>query len=264
MTCFKGNCGNLMQHWVLCEVLEIVRRHETQLTFIDAHSMAPLATHRTEKIETSGRKFDNTRKNLPGQGSPFENAWHRLAPSPNKYPNSANFVSLIWDNPRKYSMVLCEKEAHSAELLKLWAAKNDQLSIEVATGDWRCRFEHPFVSREGIVFISFDPYMFNSRNRRKRKLGNMYPDDLCRIVEATRNCRGKTLVQLSTYDTNDGNSQDEVAEVIRLGLVPGGFNQAAIVRPNNKMMSLLYQRDVGFASEFCELPVRFKKWYSAI
>ena len=48
MSNIKGNDGNLMQHWVLCELLAIARNYTTRLAFVDAHSMAPIAIQRTE------------------------------------------------------------------------------------------------------------------------------------------------------------------------------------------------------------------------
>ena len=45
---YKGNKGNLMQHWTLCDVLRIAQRHHSALNYIDAHAMAPLATRRTD------------------------------------------------------------------------------------------------------------------------------------------------------------------------------------------------------------------------
>ena len=38
---YKGNFGNLMQHWTLCEILRIANNHARGLNYIDAHAMAP-------------------------------------------------------------------------------------------------------------------------------------------------------------------------------------------------------------------------------
>ena len=66
MSSFKGNDGNLMQRWVLCELLAVARKYTTRLTFIDAHSMAPTAIQRTEKKANRRRNFDSVLENLPG------------------------------------------------------------------------------------------------------------------------------------------------------------------------------------------------------
>ena len=89
MSSFKGNDDNLMQHWVLCELLAVARKYATHLTFVDAHSMAPIAIHRTEKRATRSGRFDAVFENLPGQGSSYEQAWHALSPDRGGYPNSA-------------------------------------------------------------------------------------------------------------------------------------------------------------------------------
>ncbi len=43
MGTYKSNAGNLMQHWTLCELLVIAGKHTSELSFIDAQAMAPLA-----------------------------------------------------------------------------------------------------------------------------------------------------------------------------------------------------------------------------
>lgn len=40
MSVYRGNVGNLLQHWVLCEILQDLQNHAEHLTFIDAYSMA--------------------------------------------------------------------------------------------------------------------------------------------------------------------------------------------------------------------------------
>ena len=49
MSSFKGNDGDLMQHWVLCELLTVARKYTTRLTFIDAHSMASTAIQSVDR-----------------------------------------------------------------------------------------------------------------------------------------------------------------------------------------------------------------------
>ncbi len=64
----KGNKGNLVQHWVLCELVSAARRHVSRLQFIDAHAMAPMA----EEPKHEDRVFDSVRAHLPGTGSSCE------------------------------------------------------------------------------------------------------------------------------------------------------------------------------------------------
>ena len=74
MSSFKGNDGNLMQHWVIFEQLGVARKYTTRSTCIDAHSMAPIAIQRTEKKANRRRKLDRVLENFPGQGSSYEQA----------------------------------------------------------------------------------------------------------------------------------------------------------------------------------------------
>ena len=148
-------------------------------------------------------------------------------------------------------------------LLRSWAVEHSDIEIEIAPGDWRRRFDRALPKQDGLVFISFDPYMFN-RHRHKENPGNMYPAYLDRLVDATRSFPENVLLQLSTYDTNDDNGQNAVAECIRSGLESGGFEEIAILKPSAKMMSLLYQRRVDFSAELTSLPCRFQTWFDAI
>ena len=50
MPTYKGNKGNLLQHWVLCELLSAAREHVSRLQFIDAHAMAPVAEKQEEPL----------------------------------------------------------------------------------------------------------------------------------------------------------------------------------------------------------------------
>jgi len=42
MPSYKGNVGNLLQHWVFCEIIEACRGHAEQLALVDAYSMGAL------------------------------------------------------------------------------------------------------------------------------------------------------------------------------------------------------------------------------
>ena len=85
MCSYKGNVGHLMQHWALCELLNIAGKHTSGLNFIDAHAMAPWATRRGPKKNTRDYKlFDRVLDGLPGQDSAYERAWHSLIQKPGK------------------------------------------------------------------------------------------------------------------------------------------------------------------------------------
>jgi hypothetical protein len=90
---FRGNLGNLLQHWVLCDLLATCAKYFDQVAFIDAYSMAPLADERPRRDQTA-HLFDFVRDRLPGDGTPYEKAWRRLGADPAGYPNSAAFLSV--------------------------------------------------------------------------------------------------------------------------------------------------------------------------
>ena len=84
-----------------------------------------------------------------------------LAPLKRTYPNSANFVIHIWRTAGISSMLLCECDEQTASSLCTWATEHNDVDIEVASEDWRNWFDHTLPKQDDLVFISFDPYMFN-------------------------------------------------------------------------------------------------------
>ena len=247
-----------MQHWVLCELLNSACNHFTHLTYVDAHSMAPIARQRT----SSSTKFDTLFEQLPGQESLYEQAWQELSLGLGTYPNSANFVQHLWRLPGNCSMLLCEKDDETVSLLRSWASQLNGLNIEIANGDWRNRFQKGLPKPKGLMFISFDPCMFN-RHPRNISPGNMYQTDLDLLIKMTRSYP-EILIQLTTYDVNDNNPQKRVIEDIRSKLTANGFGEVAIIRPSKKMMSLIYQRGLIFIDELISLPHRFKNWFDFV
>ena len=142
MGTYKGNAGNLMQHWTLCELLVIAGKHTSGLSFIDAHAMAPLARKPDEKPGSSGPLFDRVRKGLPGP-SVYEQTWHNIDQNREGYPNSAAFVKKVWEGD--FSLLLCETDHSTIEELRPWlegVQKSARCkSAELFQGDWRKRFD---------------------------------------------------------------------------------------------------------------------------
>ena len=266
MGTYKGNAGHLMQHWTLCELLDIAGKNDRQgLNFIDAHAMAPMARRRDPKPGYSGPRFDRARRNLPG-GSVYEQAWHNLDPNGVGYPNSAAFVREVWEG--QVSMLLCETDPATSAALRTWV--QDHAGVKIAEGDWRCRFRAglPSLPSGSLTLVSFDPYMYNSRRRfddpKKRKKGNLYPDDIERALDKMSSLEGGVLVQISTYDTNDTNPQGAVISSVNSILAAGKFTLCAVVRYDGKMMSLVYSRNVSWWAELANLPDRFTEWLNGI
>ena len=251
---YKGNVGNLMQHWTLCETLKVAQRHASCLSYVDAHAMAPVALCRDAKCAT----FDRVRGGLGkcvDQQSAYEQAWRRLVQGREGYPNSAAFVEDIWKG--RVSMLLCETDPTTAAELETWA-RGGRKDVRVFKGDWLQKFRKGLPGGP-LTLLSFDPYMYN-RHRRKRCPGNLYSSDLELTVCAVDALRGRVLLQLSTYDTNDGNPQEAVILSVDAILAKGCFRRTAVVRVNGKMMSLVYTRGIDWFEELADMPQRFKRW----
>lgn len=278
MPTYKGNVGNLMQHWTLCELLDIAQQRGVPgLNFIDAHAMAPLAQTRTD---ADGR-FDRVRVNLPGQGSVYENAWHILRQQHDRdgYPSSAAFVRQVWG--QNYSLLLCENNRATADEISRWLRPGEG---NLCRGDWRKRFEQPQglpspadvgLCPEALTLASFDPYLISwhhrPMNRNPRQSGTVYPEDLQLVRDRLAGFGGGVLLQLSTYGVNGDNTQGAVISSVNSVLVVGGFSLAAVVvipkQGNNgfhaHMMSLVYASglDAKWIAQLANLPDRFATWF---
>ncbi len=94
MTTYRGNRGNLLQHWTFCEVVSGLAERfgpSAHLAYFDAHGMAPLGNPKPcrEKHRTAA-DFDLCRKELPGFGSLYEQSWSQLTGKHDlRYPSSA-------------------------------------------------------------------------------------------------------------------------------------------------------------------------------
>lgn len=288
MPTYKGNVGNLMQHWTLCELLHIASDHTTGLSFIDAHAMAPLAQESTETAQSKRTPFKNLKNRLPNRReSTYEWAWHRLSEEhqgEEGYPNSASFVEKVWYGD--FSLLLCEIDQPTIAKLKCWCegignVKRCTSSPELHEGDWRKRFDKklPRPSNVGLpdgslTLLSFDPNVI-SWHRRPRDPGpNIYPEDLQLVRDKLAGFHGGVLLQVSTYGTNGDNTQGPVISSVNSVLAAGGFSLAAtVVIPDQRggnesfrqdMMSLVYSRNVPWSAELANLPRRFAKWARAI
>ena len=267
---YMGNVGHLMQHWTLCEILNIAGQHTCGLTYIDAHAMAPLATVRT----TQDEGFDGVRDGLPGQGSVYEQAWLNLAPVRNEgYPNSAAFVQELWGNRWQncYHMLLCETRPRTSDEISAWLFAIRRLpgciEPDLFRGDWRIKFEEGLpipldlgLPDDSLTLVSFDPYSFRIEpHQPPGPDGMLYRGDLELALHALQDVKGGAIIQLSTYSAG-ANPQNEVRELVNAVLGNGGFMMVAAVVENDRMMSLVYARNVDWADQLAELPDRFEEW----
>ena len=99
MPTYRGNRGNLLQHWVLVELLGCLRQQGiSKLCFVDAYSMSPTPV-RSAKAATdqTAPEFDLVRSRLADGRSAYERAWLALSQAlPSEYPSSAAFVRHYW------------------------------------------------------------------------------------------------------------------------------------------------------------------------
>ena len=279
MPTYKGNAGNLMQHWTLCELVDIADEYAPGLNFIDAHAMAPRAEERDDKPGGSGPLFLSARAALPGQQSVYERAWHQLAPNEG-YPNSANFVQHVWT--RDFSMLLCEKDPATVTALDTWLpsirSQPRCKRAKAIPGDWLETFDrglpsptHVGLPEGSLTLVSFDPNMYNQRTVSQRNPFILYPDDLRQAAGQLNRLDGGVIVQLSTYSTDYGNGQEDVQKSVDDILKPNLFTQRAVVKVSAKhggkaMMSLVYTRDVpaAMSERLKNLSYDFNKWFSKI
>lgn len=262
MPTYRGNVGNLLQHWVLCEILDGCHGHANHLAFIDAYSMAPLATERPT-IDQYAPPFDHVRDQLPGQRTTYEKSWHHLVPNANGYPNSAAFLTSVWQS--EYSLLLCEMEPLTVAVLRAWAddlvgSSPRCIGVEVFVGNWRERFSHIEAPASDIVLVSFDPYMFNRHDVAHPQPGNMYPGDVQLLATMLKQIPQGVIVQLSTYSANNGNAQNAVIESIREHLNGCGLEVVATPAPNGSMMSIVLTRNIPWSDSFRNLAPRFAAW----
>ena len=263
---FKGNKGNLMQHWTLCEILSIANCHHTALNYIDAHAMAPLAATRKDKDGV----FSEMRNNLAMGQSVYAKAWASLAPPrSDAYPNSANFVQHLWRGD--LSMLLCEYDKNIAAALNGWlpqvkAQLQDRLRYgKVHQGDWRDRFSERLPSSvdDALTLVSFDPDIISNSHKRGNR--NLHPQDLDAIGQALKKIEGAVIVQISTYSANGPNPQPVITSLVDKSLRVYGFRRAAKTRTDGHMMSLVYTRGVNaeLTRALKALGNRFDTWLRA-
>ena len=209
MGTYKGNAGHLMQHWTLCELLDIAGKNDTpSLNYIDAHAMAPLARRRDPNPGSSGLVFDGVRRNLPGK-SVYQQAWHNLAPNGVGYPNSAAFVREVWEG--QVSMLLCETDPATAAALRIWA--QDHAGVEIAEGDWRETFKKGLPDAP-LTLVSFDPNVCSSHRKVKnQKKWNLYPEYIELALDAMSSLEREILIQISTYNAQN-NPQGAVISLV--------------------------------------------------
>lgn len=274
MPTYKGNVGHLMQHWTLCELLDIAQQQRVPgLNFIDAHAMAPLA--RTKET-LDDRRFNAVEARVQqdpgpdhGWASKYEWAWHHLEPRVG-YPSSAAFVRQIWE--QNYSLLLCENDRETADEIDRWLRPDEG---NLCRGDWRNRFAQRLPSPADVdllpgslTLVSFDPDLISCHNRPRRlnrkQRRRVYPEDLREVRDQLAGLDGRVLIQLSTY-TAANNPEEQVARMVYDILTPdpNGFDRIATVRVDGHKRSMVYARGLNndqWVDQLENLSDRFDVW----
>ena len=218
------------------------------------------------------QKFESVENSLPGKESAYERAWYDLFQRQQQkgYPNSSAFVREVWKH--NYSLVLCERDLQTAVDIEEWLIETRESprcnEAILFRGDWRERLvnELPNPSAAGLptgslTMVSFDPTIYCSiYSPARRRATYLYRVDLGLALYALSGVTGPVVVQLSTYSANGKNPQNKVIKSVNSVLTAGQFQQAAVVRVNGSMMSLIYTRDVDWSDDLAELPARFAEW----
>lgn len=275
-TC-RGNRGNLMQHWVFCELIQVMNKHlseSSHLLYIDAYPMAPWAKILQNPDDPTQSEFLHIKIGLPGSRSSYEIGWHELVRShskPDEYPSSLVFLEHLWK--RRLSACLSEIDEETYHEIDRWISTPEWARrfdyIDIHNDDWRkclkkCRLD----INPDLVFMSFDPNMYDRHFVKNNKPENMYKADLGTIVQIAERWRCPVIMQLSTYSSDHGNAQREVqAQITEYLVSEGNFSKPVIFKPlttrrkpDNQMMSLVYTRNLNFPKEIESLRKSFIDW----
>ncbi len=193
------------------------------------------------------------------------------------YPSSAAFVHEIWNAP--HSLLLCEKNPDTAAEIAKWLDKvgpSPNLTVQepfngVFVGDWRRRFSAGLpapldvcLPKDSLTLVSFDPYKYDRRSGEDEdgEGGDLYPEDLVRVLRALEAVPGGILLQISTYNTapRRQNSQDAVIRSIDAILSLHDFDKVAVVREDERMMALVHARHVEWGNKLRCLSEGYDKW----
>ncbi len=271
----KGNRGNLLQHWVLCELLHrLAQRDFKHLSLTCTHSMAPWSV--PERLEEEDdhrcrRVFNVARtREAAERGSVFEEAWFALSPGAGRpYPSSAALVQHVWRS--KLSLTLCEASLPVADEIDGWLGSREVRAriahSALLRGDWRGAATGPlFLDPDAdCLYIEMDPYRYDSRRKGVRKqtdTATVYPEDLTLLTHIVDAEERPIILQLSSFSAQNGNSPRVIEASVRGVLEPCRFVFREIVAVDGQMLSLIFTRDVVISGGL--LQPGFSAWLTGI
>jgi hypothetical protein len=275
----KGNRGNLMQHWTLCECLSRLNSHYDRLHFVSTHSMAPWSVP-VKKIESDHCRdtFCRAGQRLIERLDPsaYEIAWRSLSLSDGvPYPSSAQLVCRTWSGD--LSLALCEYEHSVSTEIEGWLdlpqTKDRSVTSVLMRGDWRVSIGSPLVknTEHECIYIEMDPMRYDSRRKRTqefikgRKTSDpqaVYPEDMEGLMAHLSGVTEPIIIQLSSFSTQNANSLDRKRESLGEVLLANGFGHLYETAVGDQMASFVFHRSTPLQNE--NLADAFSRWLSAI
>ncbi len=272
----KANRGNLMQHWVLCELLRrLGQRDFKHLMFICTHSMAPWSVPERRDDEARNRcrqVFHLARRRIGNQRiNAYEEAWFALSASDGlPYPSSAMFVKHLWKE--KLSLLLCEAAHDVSDEIDGWLGtpgiKARLEGSRLSRGDWRLAFSDPFTAGDAdVLIIEMDPMRFEHHSphecsRKDRAV--LFPEDLDLTTTALSGLTIPVLVQISSFSANNGNSHQIVEQTTTARLRESGFTLLYRAMVGGQMLTLIYGRHADSLTPSPDFETAFATWLTDI
>jgi hypothetical protein len=273
-----GNSGNLLQHWVLCETLEVLAEKGIEhLHLTCTHSMAPWSIpkpvdySKNHSPKLHQRKyFDRVRSRLAtNKGSIFENCWRDCSGTSGvPYPSSAVIANKLWT--KKLSLFLCEIDAFSASEIDAWM-KLPEISARITAesklhcGNWRAGLTTQVFSNSNAdcFVIELDPMQFECGNpllETSRNGALLYPDDIERVLTCIQSLNKPLVIQVTSYNTQNNNSLNRVESHIVPIFSNAGFVLEASVSPHGSMRSWVFSRNLQLWNQPSLLDHQFNQW----
>ncbi len=270
----KGNRGNLMQHWTLCECLIGLQARYESLHFVTTHSMSPWAIPVKNDNPGNCRSIflrAGTRLGNLNNPSSYELAWRNLSVRAGlPYPSSAAFAVELWKGG--ISVALCEADSRTADEIEGWLADpqvENKLQHNVPLrGDWRASLISPLFLKSGAVciYLEMDPMRYDTRpyaDRKSTDPATLYPDDIEMLIQHIANVVTPIVLQISSFSTQNNiiplDSQRQSLEGI---LIPAGFSLHSEVRVMQQMASFVFIRNCQLSIP--SLGALFNDWLGGI
>lgn len=270
----KGNRGNLMQHWTLCECLRELENTYKSLHFITTHSMAPWSIASRKEPEGLCRTTFNragTRLSHLPQPNAYESSWCRVTgPNGVPYPSSCVFAADAWRGD--LTCTLCEADSSKADEIDGWlglASTQQRIRHSILLrGDWRTAAASPDFLRTDsqCIYLESDPMRYDNRdaaNRKSKDPQSMYPEDIDLLGQVVAETDSPLLVHISSFSTQNNiipldSQRDSIVDQFR----PFGIGLHAEIRVNMQMASWVFTRNCTFNRP--NLDAEFSTWLGGV